>query len=80
MYWSAKHSSGALGFGQVQKNRKGTSPPHSNNTLQKTIVQTLRASFATKPLAAIADRRNGNDEDIYFRPIYYIYKTQPAYH
>ena len=52
MHWSAMHSSGALGFGQVLKNRKGTSPPHSNSTLQKTNGQTLRASFATGTLSA----------------------------
>ena len=51
MHWSTKHSSGALGFGQGQKNRKGTSPPHSNNKLQITSVQTLRDSFATETLA-----------------------------
>lgn len=39
MHWSAMHSSGALGFGQVLKNRKETSPPHSFNTLQKTTVK-----------------------------------------
>ena len=38
-----------------------------------------RTSHIRGTLDFIAGRRNGNNEDIHIRPVYYIYKTQPAY-